>query len=375
MNPGDGKLFCLSLDTGLWYNDSSMKGSGTVTFAEQLDEKLRNLAKPPGSLGLWEQQVRQVFLAWGTLETELRPRHIIFAADNGVVHSGVVAQLADITYMQSQHMVAGTSAVTCFCRCNQIPYEVVDVGIDSSDAVGIDRKIAKGTADFSKQPAMTPQQYQRALAVGRERVAQAKADGCNFLSFGEMGIGNTTTSAAVLKALASPYASLLVGYGSAKGNYALRLHKEEVIQHALAAYKEKLRTPHDVLQYVGGFDLAALCGAMIACADNRMPFYIDGFITAVALACAVRIAPAVRSYALPSHLSREPGMSTALQLCGIDVYDVPIQADMSLGEGTGAVLAVTIMKSMIYAVWHMATLDGINAEAEKRHEQRRKQHE
>lgn len=342
-----------------------------MDFARQVDEKLRNLAKPPGSLGIWEKQVRRVFLAWHTMQNEFRPRHIIFAADNGIVQAGVVAQLADITYMQSKHMVAGTSAVTCFCRCNHIPYEVVDVGIDSDDAVGIDRKIAKGTADFSKQPAMTQAQYQRAVAIGRERVAQAKAEGYNFLSFGEMGIGNTTTSAAVLTAMASPYASLLVGYGSAKGNYKLRLHKEAVIQHALAVYKDKLHTPHEILQYVGGFDLAALCGAMVACATYDMPFYIDGFITAVALACAIQLQPNVRDYALPSHLSREPGMSAALQLCGIDVYDVPIQADMSLGEGTGAVLAVTIMKSMMYAVWHMATLDGINAEAEQRHTQRR----
>ena len=129
-----------------------------MEFARQVDEKLRNLAKPPGSLGLWEQQVRRVFLGWHTMNKEIRPRHIIFAADNGIVQAGVVAQLADITYMQSKHMVAGTSAVTCFCRCNHIPYEVVDVGINSDDAVGIDRKIAKGTADFSKQPAMTQAQ-------------------------------------------------------------------------------------------------------------------------------------------------------------------------------------------------------------------------
>ena len=97
-----------------------------MDFAAQVDERLHNLAKPPGSLGLLEQQVRQVFLAWGSFQEELRPRHIIFAADNGVVRSGVVAQLSDITYMQSVHMTEGTSAVTCFCRCHGIPYEVVD---------------------------------------------------------------------------------------------------------------------------------------------------------------------------------------------------------------------------------------------------------
>ena len=111
-------------------------------------------------------------------------------------------------------------------------------------------------------------------------------------------------------------------------------------------------------------------GAMLACADVHLPFYIDGFITAVALACAVKTRPNVRQYALPSHISREPGMSAALRLCGIDEYDVPIHADMALGEGTGAVLGVVMLKTMLYAVGHMATLDGINGEAEERHRRR-----
>lgn len=350
------------------------EGEKAVQFVEQVDEKMRNLAKPPGSLGILEKQMRQVFLAWQAFHEELRPKHIIFAADNGVVRAGVVAQLADITYMQSCHMVEGTSAVTCFCRCNHIPYEVVDVGIDSDDAVGIDRKIARGTADFTKQPAMTRADYEKAMAIGRERVAAAVREGYNFLSFGEMGIGNTTTSSAVLSALAPKHSTFLVGYGSAKGNYALRCHKERVIQDALITYKHKIRTAADALQYVGGFDLAALCGAMLACAALKIPFYIDGFITATALVCAVSMNPSVRAYALPSHLSREPGMGAALRQCGIDEYEVPIQADMSLGEGTGAVLATTLLKSMFYAVWHMATLDGINEEAKERHDKRSNTH-
>ncbi len=338
-----------------------------MDFAEQVEERLRNLAKPPGSLGLLERQARQAMLAWGQFYRDVQAKHIIMAADNGVTQSGVVAQLTDITYMQARHMVEGTSAVTCFCRCNHIPYEVVDVGIDSADAVGIDRKIARGTADFSQQPAMTAAQYEQAVAVGRERVLLAKEEGYNVVSFGEMGIGNTTTSAAVLSAIAPSGAAFLVGYGSARGNYALLLRKRQVIADALRRYGTAVHSPGDALRYVGGFDLAALYGAMMACADVHMPFYIDGFITAVALACAVQCKPAVRAYALPSHLSREPGMCAALRLCGIDEYDVPIQADMALGEGTGAVLAVVLLRSMIYAVWHMATLDGINAAAAVRH--------
>lgn len=339
-----------------------------MAYRDDVEQKLNNLAKPPGSLGIWEQHAKKTFLTWGELKRDFKPKHIIFAADNGVVHSGVVAQLADITYMQSRHMVAGTSAVTCFCRCNSIPYEVVDVGIDSPDAVGIDRKIAQGTRDFAVEPAMTASQYKKALAIGRERVVTAKAAGYNFLSFGEMGIGNTTTSAAVLTAIAPKGSTFLVGYGSAKQNFKLLLQKRRVVETALRRYSGQIQDAATALQYVGGFDLAALCGAMLACAAERMPFYIDGFITAVALACAVQLQPAVAAAALPSHLSREPGMAAALRLCGIDEYDVPLQAHMALGEGTGAVLATVLLRSMLYAVWHMDTLDDINREAAQRHD-------
>jgi nicotinate-nucleotide--dimethylbenzimidazole phosphoribosyltransferase len=193
----------------------------------------------------------------------------------------------------------------------------------------------------------------------------AKEEGFNFLSFGEMGIGNTTTSAAVLTAIAPKNSTFLIGYGSARGNFKLLLHKRHIIQNALRRYGPHIHSAKDALRYVGGFDLAALCGAMMACADNHIPFYIDGFITAVALACAIKEKPSVRSCALPSHMSHEPGMTAALRLCHIDEYDVPIHADMSLGEGTGAVLGILLLRSMLFAVWHMSTLSGINREAEK----------
>lgn len=341
-------------------------------YRQQALHQIDNLAKQPGSLGLLEDQAKKILLAWGEFHKELRPKHIIFAADNGVVHSGAVAQLADITYMQSQHMTEGTSAVTCFCKNANIPYEVVDVGIDSPDAVGLDRKIAQGTRDFAKEPAMSEAQCRRAMAIGRERVLAAKKEGCNLLSFGEMGIGNTTTSAAVLTALSPKKMECLTGFGSSAGNYQLLFHKRQLVKSAMERYGRHFHDARDILRYVGGFDLAALCGAMLACVTVRLPFYIDGFITAVALAAAISLDEKVKDYALPSHISREPGMAQALRLCGIDEYDVPIHAGLSLGEGTGAVLAVTLMQSVMYAVWHMATLDGINGEAAERHEKRQK---
>lgn len=217
---------------------------------------------------------------------------------------------------------------------------------------------------------MTEEELRQAFAAGRERVLAAKRDGYNFLSFGEMGIGNTTTSAAVLMAIAPRDAASLVGYGSSRGNFRLLLHKRDLIRDALARYGPHISSAADALRYVGGFDLAALASAMCTCARERIPFYIDGFITAAALAAAVQLMPQVSRFALPSHMSREAGMSVALHAAGIDDYDVPLWANLSLGEGTGAVLAVTLLRSMLYAVDHMATLDGINADAEERHAER-----
>lgn len=119
-------------------------------FTEEVEQILNNMAKPVGSLGLLEKHAKKTFLAWGKIEKEFKPLHFIFAADNGVVQAGIVRQRSQITYMQSRHMLEGTAAISCFCRINRIPYRVIDVGIDSEDAVGIDYKIARGTKDFTQ---------------------------------------------------------------------------------------------------------------------------------------------------------------------------------------------------------------------------------
>jgi nicotinate-nucleotide--dimethylbenzimidazole phosphoribosyltransferase len=138
-----------------------------MTFQEKLNILIDDMAKPPDSLGLLEKQARQVFTAWGCFDKKFNPKHIIFGADNGIVRAGVVSQIADITYMQCRHMEEGTSAVTCFCQVNAVPWEVVDVGIDSADAVGIDRKIARGTKNFMIEPAMTETELKKAFSVFR----------------------------------------------------------------------------------------------------------------------------------------------------------------------------------------------------------------
>ncbi len=321
------------------------------------------MAIPPGSLGLLEKQVQKLFRAWPKFYDTIKPYHYIFAADNGVVVAGVVRQEQAITYLQAKNMVAGQAAISCFCKAQNVPYAVVDVGVNSEEAVGLDRKVAHGTRNFLESPAMTEREFWQAYDAGAEMVRRAQVAGCNLLSFGEMGIGNTTTSTAVLHALTGASLLEITGYGANPGHPEVVLRKREVIQTAVRKYAPLMKAPQGIIRCVGGFDLAALCGAMVACREQNLPFMLDGFITAVALACAVRINPGVSAMAIPSHMSQEPGMLYALQAAGIRTDEVPIQAGLRLGEGTGAILGLSMLRTMLYTVYNMKTMDGLISES------------
>ena len=332
----------------------------------QMDEAARltaRMAVPKKSLGLLELQVQKLMRAWQTIQFELRPFHYIFAADNGIVEEGVVRQSQDITYLQARNMMLGVSTISCFCQSNNIPWLVVDVGINRQASVGLNRKVRQGTRNFLKEPAMTVEEFDRAYKAGSEQVDEAVSQGHNILSFGEMGIGNTTTSSAVLHALSGISAEFIVGYGANPAFPEVIQRKRKVISDAVRKYKNYLRTPQDIIRYVGGFDIAALCGAMVRCGEMRIPFVLDGFITAVAFACAAKIHPDVVKVMIPSHLSKEPGMKYALALGGIKEEEVPIRASLALGEGTGAILELNILKTMLYTVAHIDQMENLEAEA------------
>lgn len=321
------------------------------------------MAIPPGSLGLLEKQVQKLFRAWPELYETIKPYHYIFAADNGVVTAGVVRQEQAITYLQARNMTEGRAAISCFCKAQDVPYAVVDVGINCDEAVGLDRKVAPGTKNFLESPAMTEREFWQAYDAGAEMVQRAKLAGCNLLSFGEMGIGNTTTSTAVLHVLTGANLLEITGYGANPGHPEVVLRKREVIAAAVKRYEPLMKAPQGIIRCVGGFDIAALCGAMMACHERKIPFMLDGFITAVALACAARIEPAVSVMAIPSHMSQEPGMLYALQAAGIHPDEVPIQAGLRLGEGTGAILGLSMLRTMLYTVYNMKTMEELLSES------------
>ena len=328
-----------------------------MNYRAAVDNLVDGAAKPLNSLGLMEKVFKKMLLAWGAMHPEIKPYHLIFAADNGVVEEGVVNMPQEITYLQSQNMVDGRATISCFCQCNQIPYSVIDIGINDERTAGINRRVANGTRNFMKTEAMSREEFDQAWRVGEEMVNYViDSAGANLLSFGEMGIGNTTTSSAVLHAMTGILPEFVVGYGASTPTNEVLRRKCIVVAKGVERHRESFFRIEDILRCVGGFDIVAICAGMIASAKRQTPFVIDGFITAVAFACACRICKDVEPYGLPSHLSKEPGMAYAMLLGNILADDIPIRANMALGEGTGAILMVAMLKTMTYTMYNMAKL-------------------
>ena len=338
-----------------------MKDNEITSFDKELNKFLQPKCLIPGGLGLWETYFRKICTAWGRIDSEIRPQHIIFSADNGCNMEGYVGYNYEVTQKQSRNMLLGRSSATQFCNFNNIPYEVVDVGIASDDGIGVDRKVARGTKNILNYPAMTEDEFNRAFQAGYERVEHYVEKGKNLFSFGEMGLGNTTTSACVLSALTGADPTETVGPGSWPDKPDLMKRKIDFVRSVLEHHKNNIVSEHEpdrvrkIVAHVGGFDIAAILGAMLACVDFKKPFVIDGFITAVAAACAVHMNDRVKEYALPSHHSREKGTELALSEVGITQDMVPIQAQMSMGEGTGAILMVQMLKTTQYMFVHVGT--------------------
>lgn len=326
-------------------------------FEEQLNKYILSRAIVPNSLGLWETYYKRLCLAWGASLPEVIPQHLIFAADNGVSIDGLVGYNYRVTRQQSLNMVLGKSAVTLYCIFNSIPYEVIDVGIACDEGIGVNRKVMQGTKNMMHQRAMTVAQYREAYQAGYDRVLHHKDRGVNLFSFGEMGVGNTTTSAAVLSALTKLDPRVTVGPGTGPSDHNAVNYKMQIVRDALDFHEDHLETVEDIVSSVGGLDLAGMIGGMVACADTSTPFVIDGYITAVGMACATRLNKAVPQFGIPSHYSREIGMQSALAHSNIRLDEVPIYGQMALGEGTGAVLMVQLLKTVLYGFNHLASMN------------------
>ncbi|MGI6239413.1 MAG: nicotinate-nucleotide--dimethylbenzimidazole phosphoribosyltransferase [Christensenellales bacterium] len=313
-----------------------------------------SLAKPPNSLGRLEEiSIRFCGIA-GRLDSSAKKRRIlIFSADNGVVAEGVASAPQSVTRMQTINFTRGLTGVAALARHYHVDLHVLDVGVNADiDCPGVENhKIAYGTKNIAREAAMTRAQAIEAIGIGIEAAERAAREGYEIIGVGEMGIGNTTTSAAVLSALTELSPARTTGRGGGVNDAGL-LRKREIVRDAIAREKPDPSDPVDILAKVGGFDIAAMAGAYIGAAHARLPVVIDGSISAVAALCAQRLAPICADFMFASHASFEAGYEHAIRALGLKpMFDL----EMRLGEGSGCALAFEVIDAALSVLKTMGT--------------------
>ena len=318
-------------------------------------ERLNSLTKPLGSLGRLEEIAARIV----AIREELRPdcsKKVIFtlAADHGVTEEGVSAYPKAVTRQMVLNFLSGGAAINVLCRHFGIEVTVVDIGVDG-DLVGlaglVGKKIAHGTKDMACGPAMSVGEMHRALQVGVELANDAAHEGQTLIGTGEMGIGNTTAASAITAVLTGRPVADVTGRGTGLDDAGLQ-HKIQVIERAIGVNCPDPSNPLQVLQTVGGFEIAGLTGLILGAAARRMPIVVDGFISTAAAALACALQPRVKQFLFAAHRSSEPGHGALLKFIGQKPL---LDLNMRLGEGTGAALCMALVESATKILNEMAT--------------------
>lgn len=326
-----------------------------MTAAEEYQARL---AKPPGSLGRLEEISIQLAGITGRVHNALNKKQLlVFAADNGVVAEGVSSAPQSVTKQQTINLMRGKTGAAVLAKHFGCGLTVCDVGVNADiyESTVLNRKIAYGTQNICTGPVMTREQTLQAILTGAEIARTVDAD---VIGVGEMGIGNTTTSSAVLAVLLGADVEAVTGRGGGITEESFR-KKKAVIRTAIEVNRPDRDDVVGVLSKVGGFDLAAMCGAFLGAAAARRPAVIDGLISAAAALCAVRLCPNVHGYLVPSHASFEIGYRLAMEAMDLrPLFDL----GMRLGEGSGCPLAFQVLDAACAVINDMATFDeaGIN---------------
>ncbi|MGI6639756.1 MAG: nicotinate-nucleotide--dimethylbenzimidazole phosphoribosyltransferase [Desulfobulbus sp.] len=311
--------------------------------------------KPPGSLGKLEDIVRQIAGITGKVHNRINKKAIVvMMADNGVRTEGVAMYPQDVTRIGADFVTSGRMGVNFLAKYAQADIIAVDLGIavditELSEVVH--RKIRYGTANFLEEPAMTRAEAITALETGIELTLAAIDQGYDLFGVGEIGIGNTTASAAVLYAFTQAPIERVVGRGAGLTDAAFA-RKKEVVRQAVHLHQPNPEDPLDVLAKVGGLDIAGMAGVYLACASRRVPVVTDGLISNVAALAAMRLAPTSIAYMIPSHLSSEPGAVLLQKITGLTAM---LNMDMRLGEGTGCALLFNIIEAALCMIEEMGT--------------------
>ena len=318
-----------------------------------------SIAKPLHSLGKLEDLVIQLAGIAGTPNVKIEKRALVaMCADNGVVEEGVTQSGQEVTAIVAENFLkAETTACIMAKNCGADVYPV-DVGMAADTKVRTDLKVAHGTKNMAKMPAMTREEAVKAIEAGIFMAEELKDRGYQILATGEMGIGNTTTSSAVASVLMEEPVETMTGRGAGLTSEGLA-RKIQVIKDAIALHKPDREDAIDVLAKVGGFDIAGMAGVFLGGAALKIPVIMDGFISCVAALVAVSICPEASGYILASHVSKEPAARLILEYLQKEAV---IHGDMCLGEGTGAIALLPLLDLGISVYHSMSTFEEIHVE-------------
>lgn len=317
-----------------------------------LIEKIDFLTKPKGSLGKLETLARRIGLIQQSLSPRLEnPHNILFAADHGIIEEGVSVSPKDVTWQQLAHFSHGGAGINFLCDQHGFKLVLVDAGVDYDIPSGhgiIDRKIRRSTRNFLHQPAMTPEEFERALESGAEMVEMVHNDGCNVVSFGEMGSGNTSSSSMWMHFFTGIPLADCVGAGAGLDTPGIR-HKLDVLSRAAANYSGD-GSPENLMAWFGGYEMVMAVGGMLKAAELGMVIIVDGFIMTSCILAASKLYPEVLEYAVFGHQGDESGHKRMLEALGADPI---LHLGLRLGEGSGAVCAYPIIDSAVRMINEM----------------------
>ena len=349
--------------------DSILTLKETIQNIKPLDQKAMgqakqrwdSIAKPLHSLGLLEDAIVQIAGISGTPKVDIGRRALLIScADNGVVAEGVSQSGQEITAVVAEDFLEGKSSACKMAQKTGTDLFAYDVGMARDTKVPACKQ-AYGTKDMAKDPAMSRKQAVRTIENGIRLAVEKKEEGYRILATGEMGIGNTTTSAAVSSVLLQEPVEKMVGKGAGLSDEGL-LRKVRVIRQAIEVNHPDPADPVDVLSKVGGFDIANMAGIFLGGAAAGIPVLIDGFISSVAALCAVRLCPNASGYILSSHVSEEAGSKAVLEALGKKAF---LHCEMGLGEGTGAVACLPLLDLALCVYNEMSTFEDIRIEPYK----------
>lgn len=323
---------------------------------EKAKSRIDNLAKPQGSLGKLEDIAIQISGITGELFPNVDNKSIIvMASDNGVCEEGVAAAPQIVTKIQTINIARGITGVGALAAQVKSDLVTVNLGVmgELENENVINRKIKNGTDNMTKGPAMSREEAIKAIEIGIETANNEINKGINLLGTGEMGIGNTTSSTAILAVLGDLDPKEITGIGANLPLEKLE-NKINVIKRAIEINKPDKNDPIDVLAKVGGLDIAGMAGVMIAGAANKVPVVVDGYISTIAALIATNLEPKVREYLICSHSSKEKGAKKASEILE---FNTMLDMDMRLGEGSGAALAFNIVEAAIFMNKKMVTFE------------------